>query len=476
MRLRGTLFFVLVLLGLGAYVYWVEVPKSQEEAKKKTLLTFKADDVTQLSLVYADREIGLKKTGNDWRLTKPIDAPADSAAVTNLLSSLAEAELKRSFDDGSALAQYGLDPPFVKVAVTANDKELPMLLVGKSAPVGYSAYAKKADDPKVLVTTAAFRAGLDKQPKDLRDKTIVNFADADVQHLEIHGAGKDLALARQDDRWAIERPKAYAADQVTVRSYLSSLRSLRAVDFASDQPADLHAYGLDAPRLKVSLSLGKDRAQKDLLIGNENDNKQVYLQGSGQPTVYLVSDWALRDLDKGVPDFRDKTLLSFDPDKVLSLEVARKDGGHFKLVRNDKQWRLEGAGESPISQTALIQYVNDLRALVGFEIAADDPRDLAPFGLAEPVFKVTVVGEGDKPVGTVLFGTRAAEAADQQHTAMTEGGHTVVLVRDYVFTRLDKRATDFVDKPTPTAGAAEPTPEMDVGADDFGSEPLGDEE
>ena len=136
MRFRSTLFLLLLLLGLAAYVYWVEVPKSQEEAKKKTLIEFNADDATEVSLVYSDREIVVKKTGADWRLTKPVDAPADATAVKNLISAVAEAELKKTFEDASDLAQYGLDQPFVKVTVAVKDKELPTILVGKSAPVG----------------------------------------------------------------------------------------------------------------------------------------------------------------------------------------------------------------------------------------------------------------------------------------------------------------------------------------------------
>lgn len=475
MRLRRTLFLLVVLSGLAAYVYWVEVPKSQEEAKKKTVLQFNADDATEVSLVYADREIVVKKTGADWRLIKPIDAPADATAVKNLISAVAEAELKKTFEDASDLAQYGLDQPFVKVTVAVKDKELPTLLVGKGAPVGYSAYIKKADDPKILVTTAAFRSGMDKQPKDLRDRTILNFADSEVQRIELRGGGKNVALVRQDDRWNIERPAAFAADAATMRSFLSTLRSLRAADFASDQPADLGSYGLDSPRLKISLFLGKDNAQKDLLIGKEAENKQVYVQGSGQPTVYLVSDWAVRDLDKNVNDFRDKTLLAFETDKISSVDVKRKDGGHFKLVRDDKQWRLEGAGDGKLAQTAISQYVSDLHTLVGYEIAADQPRDLAPFGLDQPLLKLTVVGEGDKPIGTVLLSSRAGEAGKNDYTAMAEGGQVVFLVRDYLFTHLDKQPGDFIEKPTPTAGGAPPIPEHSLGADELGGEPFGDE-
>ena len=471
MRFRSTLVLVLLLIGLGAYVYWVEVPKSQEEAKKKTIFEFKPEEVTEVSLVYSDREIVLKKTGEDWRLTKPLDAPADPVAAKNLVNAIAEAEVKKTLDDASDLGQYGLDQPFAKVSVKLKDKELPTILVGKTTPVGYSAYAKKADEPKVLLTTSAFRSGMDKQPKDLRDKTILNFADNEVRKLDIHGEGKDLTLVQKDDHWTIEHPGPYAADATAMRSFLSTLRSLRAVDFPSDQPTDLSTYGLDNPRLKVTLYLGKDNAQKDLLIGKDTDNKQLYVQGSGQPTVYTVSDWILRDLNKNLADFRDKTLLAFDRDKATAVEVTRKDGGHFKLVRSDdKQWRLEGGPEGPPAQTVISQYIGDLHDLAGYEIAADKPSDVAQFGLDQPLLTVTVFGDQNKPVGTVLMASRQSDSAKKDLTAMTQGGDTVFLVRDYLYSRLDKQPQDFIEKPKPTGA---PAPEL--GADEPEPEPLEDE-
>jgi hypothetical protein len=475
MRFRSTVVLILLLIGLGAYVYWVEVPKSQEEAKKKTILDFKPDDVTAVSLAYSDREVVMKKSGEDWRLTKPLDAAADSTTVKNLINAIAEAEVKKTFDDASDLAQYGLDQPFAKVTVTVKDKELPTILVGKSTPVGYSAYAKKADEPKVLLTTSAFRSGMDKKVKDLRDKTILNFADTDVQKIDLRGEGKDLVLVQKDDHWTIERPGPYAADATTMRSFLSTLRSLRAVDFPSDRPTDLSAYGLDNPRLKVSLYLGKDNAEKDLLIGKDTADKQIYVQGSGQPTVYTVSDWVMRDLNKNLGDFRDKTLLAFDRDKVTAVDVARKDGGHFKLVRaDDKQWRVEGAGNGKPEQTAISQYVGDLHDLAGYEILADQPGDLAQFGLDHPLLTLTVVGDENKPVGTVLLASRETDASKKDYTAMTQGGQTVFRVRDYLYTRLDKQPQDFVEKPKATAAPGTPNAQVS-GADEAGDEAAEDE-
>jgi hypothetical protein len=468
MRFRSTFVLILLLVGLGAYVYWVEVPKSQEEAKKKTILDFKPDDATGISLVYSDREIVMKKSGQEWRLTKPLEAAADSTTVKNLVNAVAEAEVKKTFDNASDLAQYGLDQPFVKVTVTLKDKELPTILVGKSTPVGYSAYAKKADEPQVLLTTSAFRSGMDKKVKDLRDKTVLNFADEDVQKIEIRGENKDVTLVQKDGHWTIERPGSYAADATAMRSFLSTLRSLRAVDFPSDNPTDLSTYGLDKPRLKVSLYLGKDNAEKDLLIGKDAADKQIYVQGSGQPTVYTVSDWVMRDLNKGLNDFRDKTLLAFDRDKVTAVEVTRKDGGHFKLVRaDDKQWRVEGAGSGKPEQTAINQYVGDLHDLAGYEILADQPGDLAPFGLDHSLLTVTVFAAENKPVGTVLLASRQTEPPKKDYVAMAQGGQTVFLIRDYLFTRLDKQAQDFVEKPKATAVPG--TPKVSA-ADEAGDE------
>jgi len=119
----------------------------------------------------------------------------------------------------------------VSVTLTAKDKTLPAVLVGKTSPIGAAAYAKLADAAKVVLTTGAFRTGMDKQVKDLRDKTILTFGDPELRTVEVRGQGKDIVLVQQDGAWRLEQPLAMAADAATVRSFLSSLRSLRATDF-----------------------------------------------------------------------------------------------------------------------------------------------------------------------------------------------------------------------------------------------------
>ena len=51
-----------VLLGLGAYIYFVEFAKQEEAEEAKKLLQFDLEAVTNVALVYPDREIEIKKT------------------------------------------------------------------------------------------------------------------------------------------------------------------------------------------------------------------------------------------------------------------------------------------------------------------------------------------------------------------------------------------------------------------------------
>jgi len=271
-RPRNTLLLLLVLLALGGYIYWVELPGQKREAEAKKLVSLQKDAVTAIALDYPDHSIALAKNDQgDWRLTKPVEADADDPVVNNMLTAIAEADVSRTLDDvGDKLASYGLDKPEATVTLTLKDgKPFPVLKIGKTTQVGSSAYLQKDDDPKVYIGTASFQAVMKKQVKDLRDKSLMTFEDQDVQKVELQKGDTTIAVERLDpERWRITAPASYPGDPAEMRALLASIRGLRADDFVNDDPAaDLKPFGLDAPQLRVAVWSGKDRAQKTLLLG-----------------------------------------------------------------------------------------------------------------------------------------------------------------------------------------------------------------
>jgi len=468
MRFRTTLLLLLVAVGLGAYVYFVEVPKATEEAQKKTLVEFKGDDATAVTLAYPDRTIELQKTDGTWRLLKPLDAAADQTAVRNLVNAIADCEVKKDLDKPeSNLAAYGLDKPMVTITVRLKDKELPAIEVGKNTPVGFSTYVTLASDKKIRLVNSAFRSGMDKQPKDLRDKTILTFNDKDVHQVSLQGDGKDILLTRKDDSWRLERPADAPADAATMRTLLSGLRAMRAVDFPSDSAQDVASYGLNSPRLTIVLRMAKGNEEKTVLLGNATEKKDVYLKLAGEPTVYTVSNWVFGDLNKSAKDFRDKTVLHFEPSAAQEIQIKRPGGSLVTLKQApDQKWQVDKEPVSRALPTAISQYVRDLSELKGYDIAAEPPGDLATFGLTNPLLTISLSGAKDAKIGTILIGRHQTSDNKTEYTAMAADSDTVFLLREYQFTRLDKPAAAFLQQPTPSKTASPALQTSAPGQDD----------
>lgn len=477
MKFRNTLLIAAVFLALAGYLYFVEQPRHQEEAQAKKLLQFPPDAVSEVTLTYPDRQIVLKKTAAGWRLQKPLDVAADQSAVSNLVHAVADAEVKRTLaGEAEALDVYGLDKPDVIVSLSlADGKPLPAVRVGKAAPVGFSAYAMLEGSSEVKIVPSVFQTGMKREVKDLRDKTIIDFKDEEVQAIEIVTPQSTVGLARDGAGWRIDKPRTLKADAAEVRSFLSSLRGVRAEDFV-DQPAALADYGLDDPRAKVAVVAGKDQTRQELWIGAEKakDSKNVlYVKRADADTVYAVGTWAWSGLNKDASALRDKTVLPFDLASLAAVEVTRRDGQAYRLVKEPRPapaapptpaeaaapassaapeatWKLDGAERSKSVQIG--ELIADLHGLKGYEIAAEKPADLAAYGLAEPAITFSLLDAAGKPLGRLLAGQVGGEA-DAEAYAMSEGGEVVYRLRGYLYGHVDKKKEDLVEAsaaPTPT--------------------------
>ena len=471
---------LVVLLGLGAYVYFIELPKAQQEAEKPTVLTFEKEAVDTLTLTYPEREIRLQQTAaGEWDITAPIQAKADDTAVNNMLITIVDEEVTRSLtpEEPVNLALYGLAQPPVVLRIALQDgTTLPKVSIGKDTPVGFSAYVQKEGDPQLHLTRQAFRLGLTKEVKELRDKTVLPFERDSVTRIALNTAETSIVLGKTDDGWAFENRASHAVDTTAVHTYLSTLEGLRAEDFVEQPLLDLSAFGLDPAQLTVSLHLGED-AKRTLSVGGEKSVEagntshsresgnpgQRYLKRDDGETLYLVRTGLLKDLSKSVTDFRDKSVVSIPEGKITQVVVTRAGGEGFTLSRGEENaWEIDRKLEGTLKTATLSQFVADLRELRGFEIAADNPEDLSLYGLATPALTLVAIDEAGERLATVLFGQTVHEGTEK-HFAMLERGETVFTLRDYVFSRFDKNPEDFWEKPEPETGSAEATPASEHG-------------
>jgi hypothetical protein len=467
MSFRNTIILALIVAAFGAYLYYVERPAVEEEAKQGKLLDVARDKVTKVHLESPKGKLDLEKVEDKWKVTSPISADADPVTVDNLIRALADGEVKKTIEEKpSDLKTFGLDPPETIVVLTLEGGGTAKVALGKKTPIGFSAYAQRNDQPAVLLTTDAVRTGMQKELTDVRDKTVLQFTDADVQEIAIAGVeATPVVLRKEAADWVLAGEPQRKADAAQVRSLLASLRSLRATGFVDDagSPPDAK-YGLTPPRVTVDIVVGPDKTKKTLLVGGATEDpakKEIYVQSNAGDTVYRVGSHVFSTVSKKADDFRDKTVLAFEADKPTSVVVERADGNGFTLEKKGDTWTLADAGDAKVKEFVASRFVDDVRGLKGASIASESgPKP--EHGLDQPIETIRVRG-ADADVGTIRI-ARAGEGASKTLYATAEGTDTVYVVQDYVFQRIDKKRDDFVEAapaPTGSPGAGTGTAEED---------------
>jgi hypothetical protein len=112
---KSTIALVVVLVGLVAYIFFVDRKKPASDAAevKAKAFTVDADQIDQIAFKPASGDaVTVEKINGTWQLVAPEKTDADQGQVSNAATSLASVDINRVVDDNpSDLAQYGLNPP-----------------------------------------------------------------------------------------------------------------------------------------------------------------------------------------------------------------------------------------------------------------------------------------------------------------------------------------------------------------------------
>ncbi|MFN6484906.1 MULTISPECIES: DUF4340 domain-containing protein [unclassified Nostoc] len=153
---RTTLILILLMLGLGAFVYFHEIRGAtvQEETKeqKQQIFSFAEDDVQFLIVKTKKLTVSLERSpepGNPkWLIKSPISGPANDAIVSYLMDLLVKGKSNRTLSTSAKeLGQFALDQPPATINITLKNRQSHQLLLGKSNFNGRFLYAQA--DPTV---------------------------------------------------------------------------------------------------------------------------------------------------------------------------------------------------------------------------------------------------------------------------------------------------------------------------------------
>ncbi len=151
MKLKTTtIILVFLALGLGSFVYFLEIKGKQAQEKvestKKQIFNFVAQDIQTLVIETEGKKLKFERTNQatqPWKMTEPEDTPASEAAISFLVDLLIELEINQSFAiTQEQLADYGLVQPLAKILIQLNNQQEHRVILGGSNFDNTSIYAQ----------------------------------------------------------------------------------------------------------------------------------------------------------------------------------------------------------------------------------------------------------------------------------------------------------------------------------------------
>ena len=412
---RSTLILFAVLVGLVAYIYFVESAKpttpAGEEAKQK-VFSVTADKIAEIAVKPASGDpTVLQKADGSWQIVQPIQSAADDSEVSGLTSNLASLEIQRVVDDNPRdLKQYGLAQPRVDVGFkAAGDKGERHLLIGDKTATGGDLYAKLQNEKRVFLISAYLDSTFNKSAFDLRDKSVLKFDRNKVDSVALASLDKDVQLAKRGEDWSLTKPVQAPADYGTVEGLIGRLQTAQMKSLAAADPKDLKEYGLDKPELSATLGAGSARAT--LEIGKKTADGTLYARDTSRPMVFTVEAGLLDELKKPSDDYRRKDLFECRPYNATRVEVTRgPDAWVFEKVKGQEKdatekWRQAAPTARDVDAAKMDAFLTKLTNMRAQSWAAAGTKT----GADQPVLTATARFEDGKKQERVVFGKAGSD-------------------------------------------------------------------
>jgi hypothetical protein len=421
MRLRLTLFLLLLNIALFGYLYYLE---QEPDTTLPSRLVFAPGLIEQtVGIAIAGAEVvhpwSATREGNRWLVEEPLRWPANPYAVQRLLDLLRTLRWETRFsvrevtEAGRELADYGLGDNATVLRLRTEERALEVR-VGTPTEVGSRLYLLAPDGREIFVVNRAFLQGMDLSPESLVARSILSIPPFETRSVFVQGGENGsvrVELAREGESWVLRAPIRVAASDDAVNAALEAVFQVQVGDFVEATPRE---HGLSNPFLRLNLN-GNNR-QQTLLLGDRRENPggtaERYAKLEALPAIFTVPAAPFEVWETAQESLRERRFMAFDPAEASAVEIRLNDRALNLQRLESGRWQLVSTGDDGNLQTVFADagvmedLLERLRALEALRFESDAPSNdiLEQAGLRDPQRRVTVRLRNDRSLNLLLGG------------------------------------------------------------------------
>jgi hypothetical protein len=264
-----------------------------------------------------------------------------------------------------------------------------------------------------------------------------------ISKLTITQAGGQPIVFERDsadgNSWRQTQPVAWPAKEWKLDGIADAVAALRYTR-RLQADADPATYGL-SPAAKTVGVVG-DGFAHTIALGRESTAGKAFVMIDDEKSVYVVDDDLHDATEPFTPeDYRSTTLAAMNADKATTVTLIR-DGKTITLARSKGRWAFDVGATGRVDDEAVESLVGTMTFANIESFVADNPADLAAYGLDEPGSTLTVTA--DEVTQTLRIGNARDLAGDQFFAMLNDVPMVFVLAKELV-DRLNKTVDGLRD-------------------------------
>ena len=235
-----------------------------------------------------------------------------------------------------------------------------------------------------------------KQTSEENARKLLSLDEDNIDRMTLLRPQEKMVFEKRESDWHLLEPIHTKGDGSTMDNLISELTRAKAERIV-DTDEEMSNFGLDPAKYTIIVESNKKSRMDTLHFGEKNPTDRFLFVLSSKLSGLILTGTTIQSyLKKNVFDYRDKSILDFEKENVIGIQLIRRGMENIQITRETEDWHVVSPIQTKADQSAVDAIVNQLSNGKVQEFIVEESKNLRTYGLENPDAAV-IINEGSEP-------------------------------------------------------------------------------